>query len=67
MKHFDTSNDGRISYSEFVNAITGDIAPEHQEILKKKWEQIEAKNGTKIDAKILKKYYDPSCHPDVNE
>ena len=65
LKYFDYNKDGRISYMEFVTAITGEMREEVINLLKQKWAQIEEKSGTKIDGKILKKYLDASFHPDV--
>ena len=65
MKYFDVNKDGRVSYVEFVTAITGKFPEDIAELLKQKWTQIEEKEGTKIDGKILKKYLDASHHPDV--
>jgi len=64
MKYFDKSKDGRVSYSEFVSAITGDLPDDCIQLLRQKWAAIEEKDGSKIDGKILKKYYDASFHPD---
>ena len=65
MKYFDINKDGRVSYIEFVTAITGEFPQDLSELLKQKWAQIEEKEGTKIDVKLLKKYLVASLHPDV--
>jgi Ca2+-binding EF-hand superfamily protein len=60
---FDSNRDGRVTYSEFLKYIRGEIPAERYGQVAEAWARVS--NGATVDAEVLRVRYSPSSHPAV--
>jgi len=64
---FDTSNDGKISYNEFIRAIVGEMNPRRKAVAEAAFHKMDAmgKENGLIELTDIKRRYNAKQHPDV--
>ena len=64
VKHFDTNNDGKLSFDEFLRAIRGDLNPRRQNMVHQAYKVLDKDGSGQVTIKDIEIAYDVSYHPD---
>ena len=62
---FDTSNDGEISFDEFLTALCGELSPLRKRLVKEAFEKLDANGNGVLEIDEVKSKFDASRHPEV--
>jgi Ca2+-binding EF-hand superfamily protein len=60
---FDSNRDGKVTYTEFLKHIRGEIPIERMQLVEEAWMKVS--NSTVVDAEALRVRYSPTSHPSV--
>ena len=66
VKYFDTNNDGKISFDEFLRAIRGDLNEARRRMVHLAYGVLDKDGSGQVNLDDIKIAYDVSYHPDVS-
>jgi len=64
VKHFDTNNDGKLSFDEFLRAIRGDLNDRRIKMVHAAYNVLDKDGSGLVTIADIEAAYDVSCHPD---
>jgi len=62
-RYFDAENKGRISFTEFLEGLQGDLSPRRLDVVKKAFQKLDKKGEGFVDVKAIHGTYNASKHP----
>lgn len=64
VKYFDTNNDGKISFEEFLRAIRGELNARRRSLVHLAYKKLDKNGNGLVTIEDIEIAYDPSFHPD---